>query len=218
MPEAHDMTREDLIDDLIFAAITYRRYVGADLNSIRARVSFHEAQKYTQADDLESLKRLETSGKIVRRGALWLLSPEAFKAAKGRAIRPEYQSEDAWILLALLHGDRSAENSLDSLISVADYINHSVPTYDEIYGALNRLQAARLIKQQTKRFTVTELAVRQYQKVKRVSRQQVLEQLAALERIMCCPCCGVQLKAVRWRIKLTEEEYANAVALYWERF
>ncbi len=92
------------------------------------------------------------------------------------------------------------------------------PTYGEIYGALNRLQAVRLVKQQANRFTVTDLAAKQYQKVKRVSKRQVLEQLAALEWIMRCPYCGVQLKAVRWRIKLTEAEYANAVLVYRDRF
>lgn len=205
-------------DDLVFEAILTRRYVGADLKSIRAYVSYREENSRSQGDDLESLTRLESKGKIIKRGALWLLSPESFKTAKGRAIKPEYQSEDAWILFALLYRDQSVGCSLDSLISVADYINHSVPTYDEMYGALNRLHAAGLIKQQGSLFMVTSLADEQYLKVKKASKQQVLRQLSSLERIMQCPHCGVALKVVRWRIKLTEEDYSNAVSDYRGRF
>ena len=205
-------------DDLVFEAITYRRHVGADFSSIRAYVSFRETKRHTEEDDLKSLIRLERAGKIRRAGKLWLLTKEASRTARGSAIKPEYQLEDAWILLALFHSNPGKGSSLDSLIGTADYINHAIPMYEELFGALNRLQAAGLIKQVKEQFIATLQAVKLYRKLKRNSKRQVLEQLSNLDRILDCPSCGTKLRAVRWRIKLTEEEYRIAVSRYVECF
>jgi hypothetical protein len=211
------MERNMTHNDWVFEAITYRRHVGADLGMIRSYVSFRETRSRTEEDDLKSLTRLERAGKIRRAGKLWLLSREALKVARGPAIQPEYQPEDPWILLALFYSNPAEGSSLDSLIGTADYINHAIPTYEELFGALNRLQAAGLIKQAKERFAATPQGARLYRKAIRNSGRRILERLSNLDRILKCPSCGIKLRAVRWRIKLTEEDYQIAMTRYVER-
>lgn len=52
---------------------------------------------------------------------------------------------DAWVLWSIAAG--SAEIvGLRKMIGAADYINHAVPTYDDLDGALGRLHAAGCVE------------------------------------------------------------------------
>ena len=52
----------------------------------------------------------------------------------------EPQSEDAWLLLAILYAAQANEPvNLVRLIGSADFINHAIPTLGELEGALGRL-------------------------------------------------------------------------------
>jgi hypothetical protein len=205
-------------DDLVFEAMNYRRNVGADLDSIRAYVGIRGDKKRTSKDDKESLARLQKDGIVVRVGEQWFLTPEAYKQARGTALAPELESTDAWILLALLYNHGKIQNKLEDIIATADGINHAIPTHEEIHGALNRLDAARLIKLQRGAFIVTDAALNLFSKVQASCKQYILDQLDCLRRLMNCPCCGIKLKAVRWRINIGASEYKSAVESYSRRF
>ena len=58
---------------------------------------------------------------------------------------PQWVWSDAWVLWSIAAGS-STSTSLRQLISAADYVNHAVPTYDEVAGALGRLLAAGCIE------------------------------------------------------------------------
>lgn len=42
----------------------------------------------------------------------------------------------------------------------------------------------------------------------------MLDQHEGLERLMNCPCCGVRLKTVRWRVRLDRAIYDRAIKQY----
>jgi hypothetical protein len=205
-------------DELVLQAMIYRRNVGADLESIRAYVIVREDTQRTAKDYKESLARLEKDGLVIQVGKQWFLTPEAYKQARGTALVPELKDEDAWILLSLLYNHKHGQSKLEDIIATADGINHAIPLHEEIFGALNRLDAVRLIKVQRDTFTVTEAALDLFSKVQTSCKKYILDQLDCLRRLMNCPCCGIHLKAVRWRINISVSEYKNAVKSYSERF
>jgi hypothetical protein len=61
-------------------------------------------------------------------------------------------SSDTWVLLAILYGDGEAGRTLREVIATADYLNHAVPTYEELAGGLARLLAAGLAVEHTGRY------------------------------------------------------------------
>ncbi len=205
-------------DELVLQAMIYRRNVGADLDSIRAYVMVREDTQRTSKDDRESLTRLEKDGIVTQVGKQWFLTPEVYKQARGSALEPELKEEDAWILLSLLYNHKKGQSRLEDIIATADGVNHAIPTLEEIHGALNRLESARLIKRQQNTFIVTDAALDLYSKVQASCKQYILDQLDCLRRLMYCPCCGIKLKAVRWRINIGASEYKNAVKSYSRRF
>ena len=205
-------------DALVFDAVRYRRNVGADLDSIRPYVGIREGEKRTSAHDAEALARLAKAGVVRQTGTRWFLTPAAYRQASGTALAPEWEAGDAWVLLALLYNQTNEHCKLEHVIATADGINHALPTLDEIYGALNRLEAGRLIRARRDTFTVTERALGLFAKVQAACKKSILDQLDCLGRLMKCPCCGVKLKAVRWRVQLDQAEFESAVASYTRRF
>lgn len=133
-------------DDIVLAALVYRRNIGADLDSIRTYACVREATKHTSKDDKVSLARLVKRGIAVPVGNSWFLTPDAYRLAKGTALLPRLKDEDAWILLSLLYLYPQKPSKLEDVIATADSINHAIPGLEETYGALNRLDAAGLIK------------------------------------------------------------------------
>lgn len=201
-------------DDLILEAMNYRRHVGADLGSIRDYLTFREAAPRTGQDDEAALTRMAATGQIMRVGQQWFLTPEAHRRARGAALVPTWKEEDAWILLALWCLRQNAASKLEHIIAAADFINHAIPTIEEMHGALNRLAAAHLITKRRDGFTMTSRAHDLFGKLPPACNKRILGQLDCLRRMMDCPCCGVPLKAVRWRISLDTRTYQNAVDTY----
>ncbi len=56
-----------------------------------------------------------------------------------------FQHSDAWIFISMAFYQGEASTSLRDLIATADYINHAIPTDEEIEGAINRLSSAGLV-------------------------------------------------------------------------
>lgn len=205
-------------DDLVFEALAYRRNVGADPASLRSYISFREKRKRTTKNDLAALVRLRKAGKVVQVGDKWFLTPLGLKLARGSSMRPEWLDEDSLILLTLLLCNRKKGGDLEHIIAVVDYVDRSIPSLEQLHGALNRLVSGGLVKVRRGRYFVTDKASRMFTKVKAVCKSGVRRQLHCLERLMECPCCGVELKKVRWRINIDEAERQEAYQRYIKGF
>ena len=205
-------------DNLIFEALVYRRNVGASLSDVRAYLKYRAPTPHTEEDDLSALRRLEAAGRIFEVDEKWFLTPDSYRQAKGNALEPEWQWEDSWILLALLLCSRGRKLcELEDIIFLADYIHRVIPSLGELHGALNRLSAGRLLRTRRGRFSATERAFALLEKVDASGSNRLWSMRDRLRRIMDCPCCGVNLKSVRWRINLDKEMHATAVQANKER-
>ena len=202
------------LDRLILEALAYRRHVGASLGDIRAYVGVREEKRHPLRDDLAVLRRLEEAGSLVKVGRKWFLTPQGRKEARGTALAATWCEEDAWILLALLYNRSQTGSGLTDILATADFIDHAIPTREELHGALNRLLAGGLIEVDKNRFTATERARELFSKVEASAKKAVQDQRDALERLLDCPCCGVKLKEVRWRIDLDQATYTAAADAY----
>jgi hypothetical protein len=63
----------------------------------------------------------------------------------------EFVFADTWLLTAILMNGRKSAN-LRELIGTMDYINHGIPTCDELNGALERLGRAGLLTRRGSRY------------------------------------------------------------------
>lgn len=93
--------------------------------------------------------------------------------------QPRFQHSDAWILTSMAFYQGRTGTSLRDLIATADYINHAIPSEDEIEGAINRLGTAGLVTVEDDYFYVTRAgreALRQFHR-KGVRLLQVWELL-----------------------------------------
>ena len=202
-------------DQLILEALAYRRNVGASLADIRSYLQLREEAKHTRKHDLAAVRRLEDDGSVVCVGEKWFFTPAGNKLAKGSSLPAEWETADAWLFLAALYNRDSPEFELPNIIAAADFINHAIPTLEEIHGAVNRLLAARLLKMKAGAFSITDKARALFARVEGSCKQAVLDQLDGLRRIMDCPCCGVQLKTVRWRFAFDVDKYRQATDAYY---
>jgi hypothetical protein len=206
-------------DDNVFEAISYLRNVGASQRAIRTYLSVREEPKRTAKDDLKSLRKFEEQGLVVKVADSWFLIPEGDKQAKGPFLGAEWQWSDAWIFAAVLFNRESDDCRLPDIIGAADFINHAIPTLAEMHGALNRLASVRLVKvRQNVSFSPTETALNLLAKAQSSCKNRVLDLVDGLRKLLDCPCCGVRLKHVRWRILLDEailkqayDEYRNMI-------
>jgi hypothetical protein len=201
---------------LIFSGLAYRRHTGASLGELRCFASLREEGKSSQDEDRGILFQLEREGTAYRVGKRWFFTPKGYRQARGPSLQPDWEPSDAWILLAILCLKRRAHIALDGIMGVADYINHAVPTIEEMHGALNRLAAGGLVKVRKSGVVATEKSIALYEQVAAVHKRYVLDQLDALRNIMRCPSCGVRLRRVRWRIPMTGETYETSVARHLE--
>ncbi|HEV2295222.1 MAG TPA: hypothetical protein VGR35_15325 [Tepidisphaeraceae bacterium] len=208
------MTHEKLVAE----ALKYRRNVGAALDDIRTYVMIGETKKHTAKDDLAVLRRLENSGKIIRVGKRWFVPAETAAKATGPALEPEWESADSWVLLAILFGKEAQGSKLHEIIAAADGINRTILMVEELHGALNRLAAGGLITVRDGLFRPTRKARALVAKVEGCWKKSTLALLDGLRRIMDCPCCGIKLKSVQWRIRVDEPMLEAAYEKYLQQF
>lgn len=200
------------VQEAVADAIRYYRYRGASLQSI-------DSYARTRANGADyailraaAMTVLERDGQIERRGKLWYLHPVAFKAARGYSHAPEFDEMDFCVLLAVAGvGD---DCDLLKLIGTFDFIVRAIPTFDELYGALNRMHAAGLIQHQRGGFSPTEKTKELFAIAKSKAKRSMYDELDALKNLVMCPCCGVRLKRVSWRVGLTESDFKAAVKQY----
>ena len=201
-------------DELVFDALCYRRNLGAELREIRKYVAFRERNKGGAKKDLAALGRLDKAGDVRPVGTRWFLTAQGLKRARGNARRPAWLVGDAMILLAVEMSCGERGGPLAEIVGAADYIDHGVPGLEQLHGALNRLAAGRLITRRRGRFAITKRGSELVDRVKGCSRRGIGSRRRALQGALQCPCCGIELKAVRWRIELDQVTVNEAYAQY----
>ena len=75
---------------------------------------------------------------------------------------------DAWMFMAVAHGRREGRHAtLEDLLAAADWINHAIPTDEELLGGLNRLISAGLLESRGNGFVLTHLGAALFMKVQK---------------------------------------------------
>ncbi len=79
-------------------------------------------------------------------------------------MKEDFVYSDAWILLAIIYSGRRQGVSADrsTISQAADYINHAIPTRDEINGALTRLQRAGWVEEDNGNYRASASALEAY--------------------------------------------------------
>lgn len=199
------------VTDAVADALCYYRYRGASLTAIDSYAGIR-SKDFNSTRRNEALTQLQSDGYAEKRGSLWFLQPDAFKSARGDSYAPEFEDMDFAIAFAVLgSGDKC---DLKKLIGTFDFVVRALPSFDELYGGLNRLAAARLIKRRRAYYEPTQLANDLFATAKNKSKNSMYDQLQAFTRLVLCPCCGAALKRVTWRVPLAEKEFADALKDY----
>lgn len=201
-------------ETLVFEALSYRRHVGATLSELGTYCRVRLDKKVSPAIYRRALLKFESQGLVRLVERRWFLTSAGRKLARGAALAPEWESHDAWVLLSILYATQAGDAGISDIIACGDYINHAVLGLDELYGSLHRLLAARLISWKKARVRPTERAERLFAKVEASSSHYVLSQLDALRRILLCPCCGIALKRVSFRLPIDRATHRAAVGEY----
>jgi hypothetical protein len=89
------------------------------------------------------------------------IGDRSFSTSASDAVRkPEtimvYLWSDAWLLQAIILAAGDGLATLGQVFASADSANHTLPTPDELHGALSRLTAARLIEEVDSQFRLTD--------------------------------------------------------------
>jgi hypothetical protein len=201
-------------EEAAFEAIAFRRNVGVTFHEVHTNVRYRTKDKDKKRTQ-QILETLEADNDLVRVGDKWFLTSSGYKRAKGSPLRAEWQQPDAWIFLSILQTcSPGGETDLRRIIGAADYMNHAIPTREELHGAINRLRSAQLIRIKRGKLSVTSRAEELMKKVEATSRRAMLSQAKGLRRLMDCPCCGVELKVVRWGYELDAQAYDEVVKAY----
>jgi hypothetical protein len=200
------------VREAVADSIRYRRYCGADLAAIETDVGCSDDEFKLQCQ--AALSHLESSSYAEKRGSLWFLHPSAFKAAKGDSHPPEFHELDFFIALAISFAIKWCDGpcELTSLMRSIEGLARAAVNFDEVYGGLNRLIAGGLATQKRNRYSTTSKSDELFALAKANSKQGPWHQIAAFQRLVMCPCCGVTLKRVNWRVKLLESAFYTAVA------
>jgi hypothetical protein len=202
---------------LILEALAYRRNTGASLEEVRAYAQGRQDRPSRSQEDRAILAELTRDGTLYSVGRRWFLTPHAHRAAKGHALKPEWEGSDAWILLAVLFCGEGRGVGLQEIVGAADYINHDIPSLEEVHGALNRLASGGLVRSVRGGYKATARGLELFERVRGSCGRGALDQLEGLEWTLRCPSCGVRLKAVRWCIRLEAASYDESVKAYQSR-
>lgn len=116
----------------------------------------------------------------------------------------------AWVLLAIAYGAAPTGTTLTALIAAADYINHAIPTHDELSTSLVRLHEAGSIERAGRVYRLTAAAAAAIARVQ-TPRSTALTELRRLQAYLETLDRGASLLHQR---RLRRDVYDRAVAAY----
>jgi hypothetical protein len=208
-------------EEFLLRGLVYLRYRGAtlkellDLRPLRAygEPPHYGVQPQTPSELAEvvaALHRLESARIIREVEEHWFLTDKDFKTAKGPAAEPEWTWSDAWILRAVLSSESLKKPGLGTVMACATGWMDKPPSWLELYTAVNRLHAGKLIDWKRGQARPTKKALELESKVERCWKKPILDQIEGLHRLLACPCCGARSRAVRWKVPLDRATWEEA--------
>ncbi len=91
----------------------------------------------------------------------------------------QFVRSDAWILLSIIYcGNQGGD--LHTIINAADYINHAIPTDEELNGAIYRLTQRKMITKQSGKFKATDKVMNAYS-LTHTERRTALKEVKDME-------------------------------------
>ena len=103
-----------------------------------------------------------------------------------KPIDPRFTPSDAWLFQALTLCRRHPPTLLEWIFA-ADYLNHAIPTADELDGALNRLLAAGLVEQHADGLLVPDAIADAFDTFRRRRKRAIFEAAEAFLRQRTLP-------------------------------
>jgi hypothetical protein len=94
-----------------------------------------------------------------------------------------FTSTDTWMMLALLFSSAKNGVTLRDLIATADYLNHAIPTYDELAGSLLHLRRAGYAIKRGDRYCATPV-IRSYYAQTTRPRRSISKDWQDVERFL----------------------------------
>ena len=94
-----------------------------------------------------------------------------------------FVGSDTWVLLALLISEQKDGATLRAIIATADYINHAIPTYEELAGGLARLMRSGYVEKQAGRYRATDVIRMFYRKTTK-ARYSIWKDWQAVEQFL----------------------------------
>lgn len=119
----------------------------------------------------------------------------------------DWTATDAWVLGAVLLADRPF---LVDVIAAADFLQHELPSYDELVAAARRLRGAQLLEPYQPWLPTPRARRLRHRVVWGTHRSRVPRLLRGLRRVR-----AVTVTADEW--VLPSEEYVAAVSAYLRR-
>src|SRR5262245_49384862 len=105
--------------DAVFDAVRYYRFRGAALSNIDSYSGIRTEKADFNNQRAKAIAQLECDHKIERRGKLWFLHPLQFRKVGGPAFKPEFETMDFSVLMAILGNGKGCD--LQTLIGAFDF-------------------------------------------------------------------------------------------------
>lgn len=120
--------------------------------------------------------------------------------------------EDAWIFLGMKYSENESADYYARLVGCFDFINHSIPGYDEFISAYNKLLYISAIKNENNRICILEFGNSIYKSaLSKSGRDSQPWAIAELIRVELKP---YKLKSACRQSPLSAQEYSAAIARY----
>lgn len=81
----------------------------------------------------------------------------------------DFDTNDCWTLLSICANGKEG-GDLRGIIWLADYINHDIPNYDELFASMRKLHKAGLIIQKDDKFRRSRGMAMVYAKIRKANR------------------------------------------------
>ncbi|MBN2115299.1 MAG: hypothetical protein JW730_01925 [Anaerolineales bacterium] len=76
------------------------------------------------------------------------------------------ESQIAWVLMAVVFGGGEKQASIESIISAADYVNHAIIKYDELFGGIHFLLQKEIIYRSGSNYKLSKRVLNRYKSIK----------------------------------------------------
>lgn len=120
--------------------------------------------------------------------------------------------EDAWIFLGMKYAENEQQDYYVSLVGFFDYINHSMPGYEQFITAYNKLLYLSIINKVDNRISISEFGNAIYLKALGKNASDIQPRKVA--EFILAELKPYKLKSACRQTPLSAQEYAEAITMY----